>query len=406
MRIPLFGLLVLLVNVRASANRELPYYIKAYLYNNDKQNYEIVVKEIGYVLEEVIKGKESLKKASSKLSRYFKNCENLISNWLLRWNHLLANNVTYDPFLSQLTIDKLMNKHFALTLQHIREINIGKIFLEQWVLRFCWMQEFVDALHVAVILRVEGVTLTMEMHMFKIIIRCLKDWLTEFEDRLQVNNSGLTKPKQTERLSFGYYGLWTLQDLDRMSSSMEQVPFDLLLKNEKYLRALNILDVEFYSFEDMDSHVQSSKMLQKSLMHQNHCHLNFLVQQMEQRSSQMKNKWQRGKRTQLGKDYEMVEIMWSSWYGLTLPTVRSLESMQGFAADCLIDFFNFGLKGTILASTTTDRREGLALWKVYLSSLDVIFQAIQPDVVPVLKRVHGQCRKIIELWSYPRFVQI
>ena len=92
MLILLYSSLLLLVNVKAASNRGLPYYIKAYLYNTDFENYEDVVQKINGVLGDVIKG-EPVKRATPRLSRYFKNCDNIIEHWLLRWNLLLSNNV-------------------------------------------------------------------------------------------------------------------------------------------------------------------------------------------------------------------------------------------------------------------------------------------------------------------------
>ena len=114
------------------------------------------MKEIDCVLGEVIKGEAPVKKVTLKIMPYFKNCESLIKNWVLRWNLLLAHNVEYDPFSTQLTISELMSKHCSLTIQHIQESKVGKAFIDKWALRFFWLQEFVDALHVAVLLRSEG----------------------------------------------------------------------------------------------------------------------------------------------------------------------------------------------------------------------------------------------------------
>ena len=364
MRIPFFALPILLVNVKAASTRVLPYYIKAYIRDSDKQNYKSVVKEIDCVLGEVIKGEAPVKKVTLKIMPYFKNCESLIKNWVLRWNLLLAHNVEYDPFSTQLTIDELMSKHCTLAIQHIQESKVGKAFIDKWALRFFWLQEFVDALHVAVMLRSEGDGLKMEMLMFKQVIRCSTNWLNKNEKDLQKNFCELVRTPP-------HFCHYTLQELERMSSSIEQLPFDLLLKNAQYYRALNMLDVNLYSFEDINAYSRSSKMLRKSLMHQSHRHLSFLIQRMKHQCNQIKIKWKQGKRTQLGEDYKMVEIMWSSWYGLALPTVNALKSMQGFAANSLIDFLNFGLKGTIFASTVTDYSEGHSVWDFYLSSLDV-----------------------------------
>ena len=48
------GIALIIVNVKAAANRELPYYIKAYLYCTDKENYKSVVRKIDDVLEDII----------------------------------------------------------------------------------------------------------------------------------------------------------------------------------------------------------------------------------------------------------------------------------------------------------------------------------------------------------------
>ena len=398
--ITLFFLFLLSVKVKASVSRELPYYIKAYLYNTDMENYEDVVQKIYAALEEVIEG-VPVKSATLKVSRYFRNCESMIENWLLRWNLLLACSVEYDPTSPQLLTTDIMNKHYSLILRNIQTPTEDEAFLDKWIVRFFWMQEFVDALHAAVLMREDKDTLRMGMFMFRLIIRKVKDCLSEWERTLQKNgNYGLIRPPQESKLVSSHFGYWTFQEFRRMSSSMDDaVPFDLLLKNVQYYRSLNMLDVRLYSYEDMDNHVQISKMLHTSLSH--HRHLRFIIPRMEKLSNQVKDRWKRGKRIQLGDDYELVKVMWTPWYGLALPTVYALESMDGFAADSLIDFLNYGLKGTLLTINTMEYKHGLALWDVYLSSLDTIFQTVQPDLVPVIKSVHGKYRKLLELWCQP-----
>lgn len=398
----IFELLVLLVYVNAGSKRELPYYFKAYLYNTDKQNYENVVQKVEGVLGAVIKG-EPVHKAKLKLSRYFRNCDTMIENWLWSWDHLLACDVEYDPCTTQVPTSELMNKHYHLILNSIQNSKKGDSFLDKWTLRHFWMQEFVDAQHAIMLMQAGKDTLKKGMFLFKLIIRSAKDWLTDYERSAQKDSHHrLIRPPQEPRLNFSHYGYWTFQEFRQMSSPpVEQVPFDLLLKNAQYYRALNMLDVQLYSYEDMDSHVQFSKMLYSSLSHKKH--LRFLVQRMKLWSKQVQEKWKREKRIQLGDDYEMVEVMWTPWYGLALPTVYALESINGISGEFLIDFLNFGLKGITLAITTVGYKEGLTTWDVYLSSLDFIFQSIHPDLVPVFKRIHQQYRKFLELWSQPKF---
>ena len=296
---------------------------------------------------------------------------------------------------------ELMKKHYALILKSNQKNSKSK-FLDKWTLRVFWMQDFVDALHTAVMMQAEKDTLRKGMFMFKIITRSVKEWLTNSERNLQIESDHFKyiRPPQESQLNNSYSGYWTLQEIDLINASMEHVPLNLILKSAQYYRALNMLDVRLYSFEDVNSHVQVSRMLHKPLSH--HKHLRFLILMMKQWSAQVKDRWKREKRIQLGEHYAMVEVMWTPWYGLALPTVYTLESMKGFAANSLLDYVNFGLKGITLAITTAGFQEGIALWDDYLSSLYIILQSIHPSPVPALRRIHKQYRKFLELWYLPK----
>lgn len=399
----LFALFILLlVALEASKVDLLPYYIKMQLYAADKQNYKSIEQKVNDIMEGVMMGK-SIMVAQSLLRRYLKNCDKLVERWLMRQgDHCISYQIKYDPSLvfDQAAIENSLTDHSALIVCFLRNIPMCDTFAESWMYRVSWMQEFVDALLTTVMLGMEQIVYP-GMVMLKELVKNAMDWLALYENGVKRDGyNGFIRPPQGHHLMFSRYGYWTPQELGRLRNSGKNTPYDLVLKNAQYYRALTVLDVSLYSFEDVENFVQVSKMFNNPQRPEDG--LQFLIVQMEQWSKQVKERWEREKQTQLKANYTKAKLMRSPWYGLTLPSQNVLKVVQGIMGEILIDFFNFGLRGSILMNIYLSSKEAISMWDKYVSSLETIIRTVQPDLVDPFRRIDSQCREFLKIWNDPK----
>ena len=399
----------MVVEREATVVVRVPYHIKMYLHTVYKEEYANVLHTVEETMMEVLKG-EPAHIAEQTLRPFFVDCERLVGRWLVRLHYYLAHQIDCDP--STLLPDqatssftsymRLLNQHYVLIMEKITNCTHSGSFSDRWTLRFFWIQEFVDALHAAVMMKLERRTLAHGMALFRVILGTAMDWLSEYERTVKKDaHYGFIRPPDEPNIKFTRFGYWTTPDILRMGMAKKKVQYDLLLKNAQYYRALNMLDVSLYSYDDVEAYVQVSKALITPLGRQRH--LRFLTVQLYERSKQVKSRWEREKQTQLGEYFKTAKLMWSLWYGLTLPTIASLESTQkSLAGSTLVDLFNFGLKGITLLIINGNYLEGAKFWDLYLASIDVILRAIQPDLLPVFKRIQVHYRTFLEIWSEPQ----
>lgn len=397
-------LFVLSVAVEASDRAgKVPYYIKMYLYKTNKQDYNSALQKIDEALVDVVRG-VTIAKAKVKLRPYFDTCEELIEHWLLPVDYFLAHHLECDPSAVQdqaASFMKFLERHFALIINFIESYKDGEAFKDRWTFRYFWIQEFVDALHAAKLIGLDKKALMDGMAMFRTIMNKAVNWLKEFEIEVKKDGYlGLIRPPQLPNLKFSRYGYWNPKEIDRINSPMDKVPFDLLLKNAQYYRALNALDVKLYSYDDVKTYLITSKALINSLSTSN---LHFLVDQMHGWSKQVQTMWECEKQIQLGDEYPLVKLMWSPWYGLMLPTMNALRSNQDKAGETLLDFFNFGLKGTLLNCATSTYEMSIATnaWDRYVSNMGLSIFTLQPELVPVLREIYQRYRKFFGMWMDP-----
>lgn len=403
MLIPLIAILLLIETVKGSGLEKLPYYIKIYLYTKDKQNYGKLLQMVDDVSADYSRGVPA-HIAKRKLNSYFENCDIMIEQWLMRRKHSLSQQIKYDPTHDQITMRKLLDQHYLLIINSMQDRpDDDKHFLDRWMLRFFWMQEFMHAMLAAVIIKKESDTLQHGMSLFREIMRSSMVWVT-INERKIINDgfNGLIRPPQSYSMQFrefSEYGYWSLDDINRIRTTAKHVHYDLLLKNAQYYRTFGMLNASQYSFEDVESFLQVSKEINNSLSR--HKHLYFLTHQMQQWSREVKNRREREKQLQLKDNYVMARPMWTPWYGLSLPTFHVLKEFQSTAGEFFTDFLNYGLKGITLLISIHNHYDYSLLWDLHLSSLDVILHATQPELVPVLPKFRLQYRKIFELFEDP-----
>lgn len=375
--------------------------MKMYLYNTNRQNYGRMVRHLDKVLEDIACLVVPIGKALPKVLPYFHNCEGMVEHWLLHGDVFLAHNIEGDPSTlhNPDVYTEYMQEHARRIVAKMDSDLLSGSLQAKWSPRFHWIQEFVHALHAAKLIGMDTAVLVRSVQSeFKMILRSSMLWLgnCERDTKMDAYNGLFSSSQQAD----SQYGYWTAKEIEGLSSSStNQVPFALLLKNAQYYRALNTLNVSMYAYDDVNSFIHISKMLHKPL--RQHKHLCNLIEHFKIWTAQVEGRWKREKEAQLGKThYDAAKVMWSPWCGLAPPSLNALKT-SGPEGQFLIDLFNFGLKAVTVDIASEYSWLGVATWDLYVSILNIIARDILPDLEASTKPIQEQYSKFLKLWSDP-----